>query len=276
MIKIIDLDKVFDKYISGYVYKNVGKIKPEEIENEIPVMYEKFGDEPNPELDGKSPDEYYKDFSATELVGALKEHVKTGVPVSDFLVEAIIAADGGEKAVVSAIKDDPEEEFAAYLLNIYEMLGAKDSLEEILGFVLYDFSDNLKELATEILSGKADLIKESVLAAFDGAEDDKKENLVEILSHCGKDDRVLAVLISEFTKNKEKRAQYAGYLSKYGDERALPCLYEAIEDEKIRYADFTELRFAIESLGGEYKKERSFSGDKDYFKLKGAKKNRII
>ena len=276
MVKIIDLDKLFDKYISGYVYKNVGKIKPEEIENEIPVMYEKFGDEPIAELGGKTPNAYYKDFSAAELVSALREHVRSGVPVSDFLVESVIAADDGEKAVVTAIKDDPEEEFAAYLLNIYEMLGASDSLEEILGFVLYDFSENLRELATEILSEKADLIKESVLNAFDGAEDGRKDNLAEILSHCGKDDRVLSVLISEFAKNKDKRAQYAGYLSKFGDDRALPCLYEAIEDEKIRYADFTELRFAIESLGGEYKKERSFTGDKDYAKLKGIKKSRII
>ena len=62
MVKIIDLDKLFDKYISGYVYKNVGKIKPEEIENEIPVMYEKFGDEPIAELGGKTPNAYYKDL----------------------------------------------------------------------------------------------------------------------------------------------------------------------------------------------------------------------
>ena len=45
MIKILDLDKLFDKYIESYVYSNIGKIKPEEIENNIPVLYKKFGDE---------------------------------------------------------------------------------------------------------------------------------------------------------------------------------------------------------------------------------------
>ena len=29
MIKIIDLDRLFDKYIEKYVYENVGKVKPE-------------------------------------------------------------------------------------------------------------------------------------------------------------------------------------------------------------------------------------------------------
>ena len=39
MVKIIDVDKLFDKYIEGYVYGNIGKVKPEEIENKIPVLY---------------------------------------------------------------------------------------------------------------------------------------------------------------------------------------------------------------------------------------------
>ena len=38
MIKIVDLGKAFDKYISGYVYKNIGKVKPEEIENKIATV----------------------------------------------------------------------------------------------------------------------------------------------------------------------------------------------------------------------------------------------
>ena len=38
MIKVIDVDKLFDEYISDYVYKNIGKVKPEEIENKIPML----------------------------------------------------------------------------------------------------------------------------------------------------------------------------------------------------------------------------------------------
>ena len=47
----------------------------------------------------------------------------------------------------------------------------------------------------------------------------------------------------------------------------------AIEGEKISYADFEELRFAIEALGGKYDKERDFSQDKTYKKIKGGKNN---
>ena len=67
MIKIVDIDGLFEEYISSFVKENIGKIKPEEIENEIPVLYEKFGKETLKELDGKTPETYYKDFSEEDL-----------------------------------------------------------------------------------------------------------------------------------------------------------------------------------------------------------------
>ena len=45
----------------------------------------------------------------------------------------------------------------------------------------------------------------------------------------------------------------------------------AIENEKISYADFEELRFAIEALGGSYDKIRDFKSDKSFKKIKGVK-----
>ena len=68
MIKVIDVDNLFDKYISDYVYGNIGKVNPEEIENKIPQLYEEFGDTSLKELDGKTPNEYYKQFSGADLV----------------------------------------------------------------------------------------------------------------------------------------------------------------------------------------------------------------
>ena len=94
---------------------------------------------------------------------------------------------------------------------------------------------------------------------------------MKILSNCKDDDRVFDILVAEFAKNQKEIPLYAGYLAKYGDKRALPFLLASIEKEKISYADFEELRFAIEALGGEYTKERDFSADKTYKKIKSAK-----
>ena len=50
----------------------------------------------------------------------------------------------------------------------------------------------------------------------------------------------------------------------------------AIEGEKITYADFEELRFAIEALGGTYDKKRDFSKDKTFKKIMEQKPNKPI
>ena len=75
-------------------------------------------------------------------------------------------------------------------------------------------------------------------------------------------------LIEQFEKNQDNIPLYSSYIAKYGDERALPLLLKTIENEKLNYADFEELRFAIEALGGEYNKIRDFSKDKSFKKIK--------
>ena len=63
---------------------------------------------------------------------------------------------------------------------------------------------------------------------------------------------------------------HASYLAAYGDERALPILLERIEDTNIGFVEFQELKYAIEALGGEYKKQRDFTADKDFLAVEAA------
>lgn len=272
MIKTIDVDKLFDEYISDFVYKNIGKVKPEEIENQIPNLYVKFGDEKLAQLDGKSPNEYFKSFSGKELIGCLKEHVKGGVPVSDFLCEALTDIKN-ESEVLSSLEEGASEEITLYLMNFLTDMGSTKCAKKYLEFILWDYTEPVKELATEYLRDRADAVKEDILCQFEDADVKTKEYLVEILAGASKDDRVFEILINQFITNAKNLSLYANYLAKYGDERALPFLQTAIENEKITYADFEELRFAIEALGGIYDKERDFSFDKSYKKITASRKN---
>ena len=271
MIKITDLDRLFDKYIEKFVLDNVGKVKPEEIENKIPVLYEEFGNAPQKELDGKTPNEYYRQFSPEELIAALKEHIEKDVAVSDFLVEAITANKDSAKAVKSAIMEEENEQFTAYLMNILSDLKAEIPVERYLEFALYDYPENVGELATEYLAENADKAKDKVLKSFDLAAADKKDRLSEILANVkDKSDDVFDKLVYEFVQNKNKIPLYANFLAKYGDERAIPVLKAAIEG-KVNYQEFEELKFAIECLGGEYTEKRDFTQDAIYKKIKGKK-----
>ncbi len=272
MIKILDLDALFDKYIEGYVYSNIGKVKPEEIEDKIPELYVKFGDEKLKELDGKTPNTYYLQFDVEQLVACLKKHIQEHVAVSDFLYEAIASNKENEKALAYALdQDDVEEEFILYALNMLGEMKSDVALNKYLDFIAWDCSEVVKELATELLGEFAEQVKEQVITAYNESEEGDKTYYVDILSKTKDDDRVFDILMAEFAKHKDNIPLYAAYLSKFGDERALPFLLEAIEDVNIKYADFEELRFAIEALGGNYDKVRDFSADKTYKKIKGVK-----
>ena len=273
MIKIIDIDELFDKYISDFVYQNIGKVKPEEIENQIPKLYEEFGDKTLDELDGKTPNTYYLDFDILDLIECLKSHINQGVSVSDFLCEAITKNPDSEIALVNSL-DDKEEEFTLYIMNMLADIGSKKCANKFLEFILWDYSLPIKELATEHLKGISNLVKDQILIQFSDCDENVKEYLSEILSTCQKEDKIFDILINQFIKNPKKIPIYAGYLSKYGDQRALPFLMTQIEREDISYADFEELRFAIEVLGGEYNKIRDFNKDKTYKKIKSKSKEK--
>lgn len=272
MIKVIDIDSLFDSYISDYVYQNVGKINPEEIENKMPILYEEFGDKALAELDGKTPNTFYKEYSATELLDCLKQHIEQGVSVSDFLCEAIISNQNGEDALIESLSKDNDEEYTLYLMNILSEMGSTKYYHRLLEFILWDYSEPIRELATELLGTGVNQVKEQIISQFNEVDEVKKACLTDVLSNAEKDDRIFNILTLEFAKHQENVPLYASYLAKYGDERALPFLMQAIENPKIKYSDFEELRFAIEALGGEYDKLRDFSNDKSYKIIKGGKK----
>lgn len=270
MIDIIDVDKLFDNFVSDLVYSELGKVKPEEIEDKMPLYYERFQKTAFPELGGKTPETFYKGYSADELLLCLSEHVQKGVPISDFLCQAITSLPDCETAVAAALSVDGEEEYTMYLMNILAEKNSDKAINRYLEFVVWDYSEPVRELATELLCGFADEIKESVIGQFYDVDGEKKECLTEILSYSSRDDRVFEILIEQFVLNADRMPAYLGYLVRYGDERALPYLYSAIEGDKIDYNDYKELLLAIEALGGEYDKERDFSSDKVYKRIKEA------
>ena len=201
MIKIIDVDSLFDSYIEGYVMENVGKVKPEEIENKIPVLYAEFGDKALKELDGKTPNTFYRQFSATELVQCLKNHLEKEVAVSDYLCEAL--RDLAETEMVEELNKELPEEFALYLMNILSDAGSSKGVNRYLDFVLYDYSDNMRDVATELLYPFADLVKQKALDNFEDASKQVKDCLIDIFSHASHDDRIFNILIEEFKTNKK-------------------------------------------------------------------------
>ncbi len=269
-LKVVDIDNIFDSFLVKYINDNKGKLSEKEWEEKIPLLYLDFGDTALDELDGKTPDEYYKEATAEELSQLLKEHVETGVAVSDYLCEALISSDC-ENAVAKFVDYGYNEELISYCVNILNDKKSVIAFDKYFELLLSDdVGEDLKELLAEMLATYPEYSKEKALSLFDKAGS-SAIYFLEIFSLCKHDDRVLAILINELKTHLDDIPLYLTYVTRYGDEKALPDLLEIIENPNINYVDFRELKFAIELFGGEYKEKRDFSGDKYYKKLKVAK-----
>ena len=66
-----------------------------------------------------------------------------------------------------------------------------------------------------------------------------------------RDDRITEILCRELKADEKNLALNAGYVARYGDERALSVLSDLVAKDGLTYYDFKELKNAIEELGGE-------------------------
>ncbi|HBF86261.1 MAG TPA: hypothetical protein DDW54_01125 [Clostridiales bacterium] len=266
---MINLDELFEKYFRNFLKENAGKFTEEELENKVSEIYENFGTEPLSELNGKSPKEYFSAMKTEELVKTVADCVNGGVPVSDFLCEEIVSRKDADAYLSRFVGTKCAEELAVYCVNLLSEMNSDIAFDKYVD-ILSDGSagESLSETITEILSENADKVKEKILSLY-GKSEKAKIYYDEILSKASADERIFAALCEEFRSHLNEIPVYSSYLAKYGDDRALPLLYEAIERKDISYLDFKELKIAIEALGGEYDAERDFKTDRFYKKLKG-------
>lgn len=267
-MKLYDFDGMFDDKLSEYVRKNADKYKESEWEDIIPKMYARFGDTQIKSL-GKSPNEYYAEMDDKTLVAILRAHLKQGVAVSEFLCAAIEKRKADELLIPLLSGTDDE---IAYAMNL---IGAsRAALPEYMRLLTTSDSEDVKNTCVDNLKEFADDVKAVALDNYNkGVE---REYMLEILSRCViKSDEIYEILIKEFRLADDNLPMRASYLAAYGDERALPVLLDKIDEEGITFIEYQELKYAIESLGGSYEKERDFSNDEYYQLVKAHSANEI-
>lgn len=249
---------MFDEKLSEYVKKHAGEHTESEWEDIVPKMYARFGDTVIKSI-GKSPNRYYADMEDKELVAQLKSHIKNGVPVSLFLCNAIEDRDMDELLVPLLSGSEDELSYALNLLG-----PSKAALPEYMRILTTSDDEDICNTCVDNVKELADFVKDDALTYYKKGV--KKEYMLEILSRCViREQEIFDVLIDEFrTSDVDTLPMHASYLAAYGDDRALPYLMDKIDEEDISFVEYQELKYAIESLGGSYEKERDFSDDPYY------------
>lgn len=273
-MKCINFDRAFERYMAEWMKENSEKYKDDMdvIEDMMPDVYLEFLKKPADFLDGIAPQDYFEQFdNADMLVNWLCDYIAQGVPVPDLLLERVTAlGDSAEKSLLALVaRDDLPEETQMTAISLLREMESKAPMQRYIDYIasLEEPSDK-GDLCAEALMSMGESVVEPILAALSGAGQTGRDIFADVLSNYPGDERIYELMIERFVTRDERRALFASYLAKLGDERAIPMLKEAAQSPDINYLDYVEVVNAIEALGGERPPEREFSGDPYYESLR--------
>lgn len=273
-MKCINFDRAFERYMAEWIKENSEKYKDDMdvIEDMMPDVYLEFLKKPADFLDGVAPQDYFEQFdNADMLVNWLCDYIAQGVPVPDLLLERVTAlGDPAEKSLLALVaRDDLPEETQMTAISLLREMESKAPMQRYVDYIasLEEPSDK-GDLCAEALMSMGESVVEPILAALSGAGQTGRDIFADVLSNYPGDERIYELMIERFVTRDERRALFASYLAKLGDERAIPMLKEAAQSPDINYLDYVEVVNAIEALGGERPPEREFSGDPYYESLR--------
>lgn len=273
-MKCINFDRAFERYMAEWIKKNSEKYKDDMdvIEDMMPDVYLEFLKKPADFLDGVAPQDYFEQFdNADMLVNWLCDYIAQGVPVPDLLLERVTAlGNPAEKSLLALVaRDDLPEETQMTAISLLREMESKAPMQRYIDYIasLEEPSDK-GDLCAEALMSMGESVVEPILATLSGAGQTGRDIFADVLSNYPGDERIYELMIERFVTRDERRALFASYLAKLGDERAIPMLKEAAQNPDINYLDYVEVVNAIEALGGERPPEREFSGDPYYESLR--------
>ena len=273
-MKCINFDRAFERYVAEWIKKNSEKYKDDMdvIEDMMPDVYLEFLKKPADFLDGVAPQDYFEQFdNADMLVNWLCDYIAQGVPVPDLLLERVTAlGNPAEKSLLALVaRDDLPEETQMTAISLLREMESKAPMQRYINYIasLEEPSDK-GDLCAEALMSMGESVVEPILATLSGAGQTGRDIFADVLSNYPGDERIYELMIERFVTRDERRALFASYLAKLGDERAIPMLKEAAQSPDINYLDYVEVVNAIEALGGERPPEREFSGDPYYESLR--------
>ena len=269
---IINFDEHVADFMSEWMKAHQDQYETfDEMEEDMPRIYMAFLNTRAKWLGSITPGAYFTQFEDPKvLVDWLAQYCEENAPVPDLLLEQITTVGRPcEKRLLELLKDeDAPEEARMIAVNLLS------EMDSVLSKMLYihwqldrEGTDELKDNALESLTEMGECVVQPILQELPKANEAGEEALLEVLSHFPGNEQIFKLALKLFRERKERRALFAGYLAKLGDDRALPDLTAAAQEEKLPYLTFIEIRNAIESMGGVCP-ERTYDDDPEYEALR--------
>ena len=268
----IDFDKLFENYADKYYGEHSDEYdSPDDFAKDLDKIYHKWATSPQSVLGGISPSEFFNRIPTDELIDILKGSCVGDNNPNSLLFDRIATEPELLDDLVALAKSVSDEKTLAVSLSLICELGGADA-EFYLGMLERDIDASVKEMCIEELCERAESVKDVLLDRAENEDDIAKvEMYAEPLTFCAAgDDRILA-LLRRLLAEDANTAYVAALIGRYGDERACAELYALLDT--CNYAEFLEIRNAIEELGGTVDEHyRDFSSDPLYLAIKGNNK----
>ncbi len=273
LFKTINFDEHFAEFVSQWYEAHRGDYRNfDAMEADMPRVYTRFLNTPAPWLEGITPGAYFTQFEdPKDLVDWLSAYCENGVPVPDLLLEQIEnVGKPCEKRLVALLRSETAP--AEARMTAVTLLRSMESTQPKMLYITWQLDreeeDELADNAIDALKDMGRSAIQPMLEALPKANAAGQAALLDVLVNYPGYEPVYQAAIRLFRARPDRRALFASYLAKLGDERALPDLMRAAEDRTTGYVDWIELRSAIERLGGTAP-QRDFSDDPDYEVLQG-------
>ena len=253
-MQLIDFDAKFTEVLTDWIEKNRNRFRrPDDMENEVPDVYLRWLNTPADWLGGAAPGAYFEKFSdSAELCEMLKGYLNEEIPVPDPLLDRLEEL-ADEQVLLNLAKDKAAPCEAR--MTAIELLRQIESTLPMVDFIRWqverDDEDDILDNALESLRQMGEAVRKPAKIAFTAADAEGKEALLDVLADYPGDEDVFQFALEQFKTQKNKRGLFAGYLAKLEDDHALEALLDVAESDDVSYADFIEIRSAIERLGSE-------------------------
>lgn len=274
-MQLIDFDSRFADYLRGWIQEHEDEFdQADDMEDQVPQVYQDFLDTPADWLDGERPGEYYARFDdADELVRLMNAYLDRRISLPDMLLNRLVELGDESAERLTSILDDEgaDNEKKMLAVTLLRELGSSLPMERYIAWQYErEDEDELCDNAMDSLEEMGQSAREAMLDALELANPAGAEALLMALSRYPGDDRILEGLLRLMQTRPHRLAILAACLGRLGDARALPELNQLAEEEGLRYLDYIELRNAIETLGGEAPM-REFYDDPEYEALFGTR-----
>lgn len=266
MAALIDFEREYMLFAASKL-RGKSDIKDEELTQLLNETMKEWLSTKADYLGNKTPDEYFSEMAADELVELMSEYCKKKMNVPEPLYGSIEKRKECVPALKALLSDAQAACSArATALMLIRDIGTEDIAEICISSLAYE--SDISDIAADWLKSAGYAVVDALNSRYDSDQESLKAIYLDIMSCYPGVDSTAQKLIERLYNDTQRRAFYANIAGKFGDDRLLEPLMRLSQLSDMEYFDYIEIVNAIDALGGDPGDIREFYGDPDYEALR--------